>query len=129
MKEFDKVIARQLREDIDSALISLGKKYDITFHTGSCSYSQVEMTYKLKVTVNDKKALQAKEAEEWNNHYELFGFKKDDLGKKFVMSSTEYMITGFNLKRSKFNLRGKRLNDGKTFLFVASDIAKKPLMK
>jgi hypothetical protein len=125
MKNFDKIIAKKLREEIDMALKTLGEKYDISFDTGSCTYSETEMSYKLRVKINDKEAIRAKEIADWNSHCEIFGFKKEDLGKEFTSRFEKYSIVGFELKRSKFDLRAKRISDGKTMLFVSSDIVKK----
>jgi hypothetical protein len=107
----------------------LGKKFDVTFHAGTCRYSETEMNYKLKVTINDQKILQDKKLSDWNKYYQLYGFRKEDFGKKFILQGNQYKIVGLNVKKPKFSLEGERVEDGKIFLFIAEDIAKKPLSK
>ncbi len=126
MKTFDKMIAVKLREEIDSALKELGKKYDITFRAGSCSFSETEIKYKLEVKTNDTESLEKKRVDEWNKYYQLFGFHKEDLGKTFRLHRNleEYRIVGFDLKRSKFDLKTVRVSDGKSFLHVSSEVKK-----
>lgn len=129
MKEFDDVTASKIRDEVNVALIALGKRFDITFHAGACRYSDTEMNYKLKVTINDQKILQAKKSDEWNKYCQLYGFKKEDFGKTFIFQNDRYKIVGINTKKPKYNLEGERLSDGKVFLFVSENVAKKPLSK
>ena len=124
MKTFDKVIAKKLRDEIDTALKSLGEKYDITIRAGSCSFSETEMKYRLEVKTNDKEAIQAKKQKAWDTYHKLLGFEKGDLGKTFVSSGETWTIIGIDLGRSKYDLEARN-SKGKVLLFVSGQIAKK----
>jgi len=125
IKKLDKVVAQKLRDEINEALKPLGAKYGFAINAGSCTYGDTEMHYKLQVKVTDKEAIQAKQTEDWNRYGELYGFKKEDLGKTFKFLSGEYKIIGIEPKRAKYNLKTERIPDGKVTLFVSSDIAKR----
>lgn len=124
MKSFDKVIAAKMRDELNAALESVAKKYDVSVHVGNCTFSDIEMNYKLNVKTNDKGAMEEKNRKEWNSYCELYGFQKDDLGKKFMMNGKEYTIEGFALNRSKFNLKGTSVRDGRKMLFPSDNVAK-----
>ena len=124
MKNFDKVIAAKLRDEINEALQGVARKYDIQIHTGNCTYMETEITYKLKVKTNDPEALKEKEVKTWNQYCQLYGFKKEDFGAEFSSNGKKYKITGLDVGRSKYSLKGVGI-DGKTMLFVAEQVAKK----
>ncbi len=125
IKKFDRTIAQKLRTEIDEALKPLNAKYGIEIYTGSCTYGDTEMHYKLQVKVTDKEAIQAKKTDEWNKYCELYGFRKEDLGKIFKVRFEDYKIVGIEPKRAKYDLRAERVSDGKVVLFVSRDISKK----
>ena len=125
MKNFDRVAAKKIREEIDLALEGVGKKYNIDIHAGSCRFSEIEMSYKLKVQVKDVAAVEEKNAKEWARSCEIRGFAVEDLGKTFMSRGSEYEITGLELGRRKYDLKAKKLDNGKEYLFASEQIAKK----
>jgi len=125
MKKFDKVVAKALRDEIDAALKSVGEKYDITFHAGSCRFSEIEMTYKLVVKTNDNEAVEEKNKKDWARYCEIRGFDVEDFGKTFESRGSEYTIVGFEMSRSKYDLKARKTSNGQIYCFVSEQIAKK----
>lgn len=122
--QFDKVVAKKLRDELNEAVQSVAKKYDLTILVGSCRFSQTEIKYGLEVKTNDTGAIESKAREEWNNYCKLIGFTPEQFGANFKVRGEEYKIVGFNLRKSKFDLSAKRVSDGKVFGFRSEDIIK-----
>ena len=124
MSAFDKVIAAKLRDEINTALETLAKKYGFEIRAGNCSYSETEIKYRLEVKSTDKEVLAQKEKKTWDTYCKYHGFEKSDLGKTFLSKGKVYKIVGLEVSRSKFNLKAQDA-DGKIMLFVDEQIAKK----
>lgn len=122
--KFDKQTAKATRDLITKELEALGKRIGVEFSVGACSYSDIEMSYKLVVKTGDKAAVVAEHKKTFETYAKLYGFEPEDFGKEFTHSRETWTIEGFELKRAKFNLRGKRVSDGKVALFVSDQIAK-----
>lgn len=125
MRTFDKVIAKKLREEIETALKGLSEKYDIEIRTGSCTYSETEIKYRLEIKTRDKEVIAMKEKTRWDDYCRLLGFEKTDFGKTFEVKGETYRITGCDLGRSKFDLVTIRISDNKTMLWKSEQIKKK----
>lgn len=123
--KIDREVVKKMRDEINGAMIFIGKKYDVTFHAGNCTFSDTEVKYQLKAVVNDKATLEAEERKTWDDNCELWGFKKSDWGKTFSCRGVEYKVCGLCLSRPKFSLKGEAVVGGKRLLFVAEDVVSK----
>ena len=126
---FTKQEAQKMREEINAALTDLGKRLNVDIHAGSCSFSDTEINFKMKVTTADKAAVELKTRKDFEQFATLYGFEPQDFGKEFTAQGNVYTVAGFAPRRSKFNLMGRRVSDGKIFLFVADEIAKRVRVK
>ena len=123
--KFDKVIAKKMREEIEAALKVVADKYDVSIRTGSCTYSETDIKYRLEVKTNDKSVIEEKEKRTWESYCHLFDFKKDDYKRIFESQGESYTIIGLDLGKSKYSLKCRKVSDGKIYGFVAEQIAKK----
>ena len=125
MRTFDKEFARKFREMINENLKELAEEHGVTINAGSCSFSETEMKFRLEVKTTDKEVLAMKEKTTWDNNCKWSGFEQTDFGATFEVRGEKYQIVGLDIGRSKFDLKGKKLSNGKVYLFQSSQIAKK----
>lgn len=123
--KFDKATAVKLRDEIENALKAIGEKHGIKINTGSCTFSELEINFKLHLKNSDPEAIKNKRKEDWEMYCKLYNFEKEDLGKEFTTpDGQKYRILGLNLKRQKYDLIAVNLSDKRESLFVSAQIAR-----
>jgi ribosomal protein L6P/L9E len=98
--QFDNVILRKLREEIDSALKGVGEKYGLQLKAMGCTYEPTLAKYKLEVatTKEDGKAVEKIEID-LERYREIYGLSKEDTTKVFKYHGEDYKIAGINVRK------------------------------
>lgn len=100
-KPFTKTELQTFRKDFDTAVIELEQKYGVSIKLGNISYSASEFTGKIIVTKDGVSPFQ-KQAEYFNQAYNLYGLSKDMLGKTFKTQGYELEFVGIDSKKPKY---------------------------
>jgi hypothetical protein len=98
---FDRTTVKNLRNDIDSALAALSKKYGIEITAGNASFTSSNVTYKVQAAVKSSNGMtMTKEASDFNLYakYSLPGF---NLGQAIDLQGKEYVIAGWKARAQK----------------------------
>lgn len=116
IKQFDKSVDfNGLRNDINTALEAIGKKYGIAIHAGNASYNPEALTFKLQcTTLGDGGVVETMEAKTFKSHATIYGMKPEDLGKTVTVYGRVFEITGMKPK-SRNCIIGKDPKNGKGF--------------
>jgi hypothetical protein len=122
---FDKPTIRLLRSDLDAALKAVGEKFGINLQTGNARFTSDNVTFKVEasLTLQDGTAV-PKEASEFVRYAKLLGLAAEDLGRTFGFNGSTYKIVGAKTTSRKYPILAKNLSNGKTFKFVAADVAR-----
>ncbi len=117
------------RKDFSEAMKTLEVKYNVTVSLGKISYSDVSATGKCtianKASVNGLE-LNAEDVENWNLYSEMFGLKREWLGKTFNYDGATNTIIGIEPSRRKYPVKVLK-NGGGISLYTVESI--KALLK
>ena len=130
IKAFDPQNLKNVRADIDSALLAIKQKYGITIQLGNISYSPDKATSRLTmIAVGDaaaatdpRQAALAKSQAEFKSYADSFGLKPEQFGATFTYGRDTYKLAGIKVRASKMPILGTSLRDGKTYKFPESVI-------
>lgn len=123
MNTFDKKAAKTVAEEIQKALKDLGKKLNVEFSAAGGSFSDVEMTLKVKVVPIDKTAVLEKEKTTFEKHAGYYGLDAKDFGREYMFKGEAYTISGFDLGRPKYSIKATRI-DGTVVYFPEKQVVK-----
>lgn len=131
IKAFDPQNLKNVRADIDSALLAIKQKYGITIQLGNISYSPDKATSRLTmIAVGDaaaatdpRQAALAKAQAEFKRSASSFGLKPEQFGATFTFGRDTYKLAGLKPRSPKRPVLGTSLRDGKTYVFPESAIA------
>jgi hypothetical protein len=131
IKAFDPQNLKNVRADIDSALLAIKQKYGITIQLGNISYSPDKATSRLTmIAVGDaaaatdpRAAALAKAQAEFKRAASSFGLKPEQFGATFTFGRDTYKLAGLKPRSPKRPVLGTSLRDGKTYVFPESAIA------
>jgi hypothetical protein len=116
---------KTLRNEINKALASLGKKHNIEFSLGAIRFDSAEFRVKLTGTA-DKSVVRKRKQEQMAKNFKFWdafsGFEKSDLGRTFSFRGTEYKVLGWNHRAKTKNIKLERTRDGKTFKCSPADL-------
>ena len=122
--EFDRVTCKQMRQEIDQALATVGQKYGLTIDGGNISFTGKKFTMRLTVSVLDKTMpVGGKTANDFNLYCRQFGLEPSDMGRVFTNRGEAYKVVGLKPQSYKFPILGERY-DGKRFKFMAITVTK-----
>lgn len=115
IKNFDKSQVIELRKAIQDALAQVEVDYGIKIDTGNASYSDNEVSFKVKAnTVDSEGVTQTTEASNWNRIAPKYGLGDLKAGDQVTLQGKSYTITGWNLRARKSPI-GLQDNNGKIF--------------
>ena len=110
MTKFDRPTLKALRSDLEELLATFNTdKHDIKIELGSCTYSDGEATFKLKVTKNGAKTRVQELTEQMARLEEL------DLSKIANLNGDDYSIAEFRPKASKRAWLIRKLKTGQLY--------------
>lgn len=106
-----------IRQDINNALKAIGEKYDVTILAGNASYDATLVQFKLTCTTKGENGeVETMEAKDFKTYAEMYGMKKEYLGKEFVHGRDKFQITGLK-PRSKNCVLAKKVGTGQSYKF------------
>jgi hypothetical protein len=115
IKAFDRVVLRQLREELNAALQGVAKKYGIKVDVANARFREQFCNFKLELAItNGKGAPASREAEDFKSYAALYGLKPSQLGKTIRYRGNSYTITGLATRSHLFPLLATR-SDGAQF--------------
>lgn len=113
-------LIKKIRVEVEENLKEIGKRYNIKFTAGNCTYSDEHFTLKLNgATISNSGEVQSKEALDFKAYAELFGFKPDDLGKIFNVVGVKYKIIGLKLRAHNLPIIVQRVDTGERYKMSA----------
>lgn len=110
-----------IRNDINAALESVGKKHGLTLHAGNCSYGENNCSFKLECQVE---GAATKEESAFTEMASFYGLKADDLGRVFSMGGDLYKICGLSARSRKYPILCEKSANGKIYKFRDADVAR-----
>ena len=120
------IVLGKLRTDLDKVLAIVGKKYGCSFDVGNFRYehdgSQMQMHVTASAHAADGTKVESPESRNWNTYRSYYGLAHVELGARFWVSGTPYIIAGLKGSRPRFPILGKRERDGKMFKFPSASV-------
>jgi hypothetical protein len=118
-------LIKKLRNDIDAALVQVGKANGVSIRAGNASFDDATVKYQLKVTALSSDGTVVDTA---RRDYELlaahYGLKKEWLDQTFRTLQGTFKISGLKLSRRKFPVDAKDIRNGKTYKFPIDAIVR-----
>lgn len=113
----DKSVLVALREDINSALSVVAKKYKINIEAGQVRYQQdgFSCSFKLDVELVCTPDGQDVQKIKFETDAPNFGLEASDYKLAFEIYRSEYRLIGFNLRASKNPLIIEKISDGRRY--------------
>ena len=130
MTTINKDLLKNLREDINTALIETANKYNVTLRAGNASYnpSLGTATFKLEVlTLSADGEKRDMPAELFLQHADFLGLKKEYLYKEISISGQTFTVAGYKPKARKNCILITR--NGKTFVTDVQTVKNKLAIK
>ncbi len=122
INEFDRTNLRLLRDDVESALNAVGKKYGIDLRLGTGRFSSENVTFRLEGSVIRAEGVVTREAAEFRQYADLLGLEASDLGKTFQHRGQPYEIVGAKLSSSKYPIFARNVLNRKVYKFRVADV-------
>ena len=108
----DRVKINKLREDIEAVLSEVGEMHGVHFELGRCRYNRDNAEFKLEVALVDADGeVKSKVSNDFRRMAASAGLSPNDLGRTFVHSGVQYVVTGWN-SRARKNKVTLRREDG-----------------
>jgi hypothetical protein len=118
----DKNELRTLRLAINSALVEVGRTFNVKLEAGNCKFTDHNATFKLEASIigSNGQALNSK-ADDFTRYCRLYGMEPADLGRTISVFGTTYIIAGLSSKSHRFPVLAARA-DEKVFKLPADAV-------
>ena len=118
---------KQLREEINAALKSVGERHDIEFRAANAKFDSSSFTFQLKGSkVNADGTVETEEVSDFKRYASAYGLTAHDFGRVFTTDQGTYKICGLKPSASKYPILAHALgNPSKVFKFPASLVLRK----
>jgi hypothetical protein len=114
--QFNKSNIRALRAELNEAMQSLSEKYGVKVHAGNASFSDNEVTFKLKLNVLNENGLAlTQNAENFELVKKGYGLEHLSIGDSVKLGSDTYVLSGFNNRASKNQIEISDLKNNKSY--------------
>jgi len=102
IQQFNKRNLQGLREEMNTVLQSLEKKYGIKISTGNVSYLGNEATFKVKCnTLGDGGTVITKESTDWDIYKSRIGMDHLNIGDTIRIQGNRYTLSGYKRRASR----------------------------
>jgi hypothetical protein len=107
----DHKTAEAVRKKMEVAFSNIA---GLKFTIGRGTYNAVTVSFKVEVSddVSNRSVEEVRAENEFNQYHGLYGLKKTDLGKEFVLRGERYAVVGINSKSRKFAISIKNVKTG-----------------
>ena len=121
--QFNKLVLRNLRPVLEDAIAQVGRDFGFTAEVGNASFSANEVTFKLRLTLNDASGRPIDmDAEHYKQNCRLIGLPAELLDREFEFNGKRYALKGMDLNSRKYPLLGIPLRTGRVYQFEVSAI-------
>lgn len=132
INEINKNVARQMRDEIQTALEGVAQKFGLHFTVGNCRLDSVEATYQLNMVAlgddaegkSPAELAEAKAEKIFAEHAMYVGLQESDFGKTFKAGRDTFQISGIKPSARKNTIIAKMLSNGKQYVFNHYDVKK-----
>jgi len=104
LKKITKQDCRKLRDELNSELADLARKYGLKINAGNASYTDNSVTFKVECLI----AGFDKGRDEFNRHAFMFHLKAEQFGSDFVFGGRAYKLVGLKPRSPKYPIIGER---------------------
>ena len=123
MNSITKDLLRDLRVDIDAALVAVGAKHGVKLLAGNASFLASNATFKLNVSLLDETGeAVSKEAADLKRYREMLGLTFDQLTQVFTLGMHRYTLAGYRNRGSTRPFLMRRIDNDKIYLGTREDI-------
>ena len=123
IKSFDRSNLRFLTGDIQTALKSVADKYGISLTYKSARFNASNVTIKLEsAVIGASGVVETKENQDWKRFAAGYGLSVGWLGKTFMHSGDQFVISGLATRKSKYPVLATCVRNQKRFKFGADII-------
>jgi len=122
MGKITRQLLKDIRKDIDEALVDTAKKYGIDINCGSGSYGELEGSMKLIFSTTNEEG-ESQEAVDFRNYAHFDDLNPDWLYQTFSHGNDTYKIIGYKRKARKNNILLERLSDNSIRITEAKLVA------
>jgi hypothetical protein len=110
MQEINKALCKELRIEMDKALETVGKKFDLEIKTKNMSYNSTSLNVKVECL---RAGAEPRTVTDYKRHMGLY--RLPELGQHILINGTELKIVGYKSKARKNKIMIQDVN-GKGFL-------------
>lgn len=121
----DQDLLKNLRADMNAALVSVAENYKVTLRVGAASYDPTAgiANYKLEVVALGEGGTQRDmPAELFLRHAEIIGLKAEHLGEIITVQGRTFSVAGFKPKARKNCVLIKDTVNGEVFVTTAETV-------
>jgi hypothetical protein len=123
IKEFDPSNLRNLRDDLQSALLSVASKHGIKISVGSAKYQPEQATFKIELVTVGVGGVDNKAKAEFDRYCSSFGLRPEHFGGVIKFGRDSYKISGLKPRAPKRPILATSVTDGKTYILPESAVA------
>ena len=114
--QFNKSNIKALRVELNDAMQSLSDKYGVKVNAGNASFSDNEVTFKLKLNILNEDGLAlTQKAENFEFVKGRYGLGHLSIGDSVKLGSDTYVLSGFNNRASKNQIEISDLKNNKSY--------------
>ena len=114
-KIFTVTSVRQIRDDIENALSTIGKKYGMGFSLEKINYDDKSFTAKLSCLILSEKVKSIEEQEFIQfveSSQNIYNLKRKHYKSHFKWDGKDFQLIGMKLNRQKYPIIAKHVKDG-----------------
>lgn len=118
IKSFKSADLDQLRIDLDNALKSVSVKHGIDIKLGVMNYTDIEVSVTMKLKSKDLSII----TPQLKFDLQILRLPENTIGQTIAYKNDTYLLTGLNMKKSKFPIEATCTQSNKSVNFSASII-------
>lgn len=118
--EFNSRKLNEIRNDLTEALAAVEQKHGVSIGIGKMTYSDIQFTTTLTVTVGSSKSDAAKIL--WDANCLFTGLAKSDFGKCADIDGRTFRIIGIKPRARKYNIIVRDMGTGKEYVYTDGSI-------
>lgn len=117
IKSFDKSNLKQLRVDMESALLAVAQKHNIKIQVGSARFTETNTTFKVELSTKSTDGqVNTRSVSDFKELCASYGLKPEHLGQTFTYAGERFRLDGMAGARSiKYVFLATKLRDGKQY--------------
>ena len=119
----DRATCANISKRIAAALAPLAEEFGLSITPGRGSFTATTFSLRLEVaTKSTDGQVQSRETQAFAQHAHLFGLNPADLGRKFIASGREFVVSGLNTRARSKPVIATSTSDGRQYKFAAETV-------